>query len=97
MVGVPGVAVLNRELAVPLPIGRFIDSVDMHVTALTDWNHIFNAIVVLVAVHVMEREFVLGSVTEIGVEPFVWGSAADHAFAAPAVEDCLFEGCGSHI
>ncbi len=69
----------------------------MHVTALTDWNHIFNAIVVLVAVHVMKREFVLVSVTKIGVEPFFWSSTADHAFAAPAVKYCLFEGCGSHI
>jgi hypothetical protein len=90
-VGVPGVAVLDGELAMPLAVGWFVDAVDVDVTALAEWDHVLDAIVGVVAVDVMERELRLASRSEVGLEPFFRCPTADHACAAPAVEDGFFK------
>jgi hypothetical protein len=96
VVSIPGVAVLERELAVPFPVGWFVDAMDVDMAALTQRNHVLYSLVSFVAVDVMQREFVLPSRSKICVKPFVWGSTADYARPAPAVEDGFFEGCWSH-
>ena len=45
VVRILGVAVFDRELAVPLPVGRLVHLVDMDVTALTQRDHVRDAIV----------------------------------------------------
>jgi hypothetical protein len=89
-------AVFDRELAVPFPVGWFVDAVDVDVTALTQRDHVLDAIVRVVAVDVVQRKFVLDSGPRISFKPFLWGSTADHTRVAPAVEDCLFEVCRFH-
>nr|WP_208627385.1 hypothetical protein [Halomicrobium sp. IBSBa] len=54
VVSVPGVAVFEWELAVPLPVGRLVDAVDVDVTALADRNHVRHTVVSIVAVDVVQ-------------------------------------------
>ncbi|WP_271959595.1 hypothetical protein [Halorubrum ezzemoulense] len=87
---------LDRELSMPYPVGRLVHLVDVDVTALTQRDHVLDTVVRIVAVDVMEGEFILVPRSEIGFKPFLWGSTADHALLAPTVENCLFKVCWSH-
>jgi len=97
IVSVPGVTVFDGELTMPLSIGWFVDFVDVDVTALTQRNQIVNAVISIVAIDMVQRQFVLDSVPRVGLKPFVWGSTADHALAAPTVKHSFFDMCWSHI
>ena len=54
VVFVPGVAVFDGELAVPLPVGWLVDAVDVDVTALADGDHVLHTVVGIVAVDVVQ-------------------------------------------
>lgn len=58
-------------------------------TTLADWDDVLNAVVDGVTVEVMEGEFRLASLAEVGVEPFLRSPTIDHARVAPAVENGL--------
>ncbi|MDB2245212.1 hypothetical protein PM076_14720 [Halorubrum ezzemoulense] len=93
---VPCMTVFDRELSMPYPVGWLVHLVDVDVTALTQRDHVLDTLIRIVAVDVMEGEFVLVARSEIGFKPFLWRSTADHALLAPTVEDCLFKMCWSH-
>jgi hypothetical protein len=81
---VPGVAVLDGELAVPHPIRWFVDAVDVDVAALADRDDVLDAVVGVVAVDVMEGQRVLSPLTEIGRKPFFGAPPADDTGVPPA-------------
>ncbi|WP_158298353.1 hypothetical protein [Halorubrum sp. SD626R] len=93
---VPRMTMLDRELPMPYPVGWLVHLVDVDVTALTQRDHVLDTVVRIVAVDVMEGQFVLVARSVIGFEPFLWRSTAEYALPAPAVEDCLFKMCWSH-
>lgn len=55
VMGIPRMAVFNRELAMPLSVWRGIGFVNVNMTALTQRDHVYNAIVGIVTVDVMKR------------------------------------------
>jgi hypothetical protein len=71
IVRIPSVAVFDRELPVPLPVGRLVYLVDMDVTALTQRDHVGDAIVGVISVEMMERKLVLPPLAAGGVEPAI--------------------------
>lgn len=82
---VPRIPMFDRKLAMPLAVGWFVDTMDVDVTALTDRDHILDAIVAVITVDVMEGEFVLCTI------PFFGAACTDDALFAPIVENFLFE------
>jgi hypothetical protein len=89
VVAVPGVAVFAGELAVPHPVWGVVDAVDVDVTALTQRDHVFDAVIGVVAVDVMQREFVLTPLTTVCLKPFFGSPSADNTGLPPAVKYCF--------
>jgi len=90
---VPPVSVPARELAVPLPIRRLVDAVDVDVAALADGDEVLDAVVGVVAVHMVEADLLLRPGVAVGVvvdvEPLLGSASADDARRALLVEDPL--------
>ncbi|ELZ44912.1 hypothetical protein C464_12910 [Halorubrum coriense DSM 10284] len=54
VVSVPRVAVFDRQLSVPLPVGRLVDFVNVDMTTLAQRDHVGDTVVGVVSVDVME-------------------------------------------
>jgi len=87
----------DRELAVPFSIRWFVDTMNMNVTTLTDWDDVFDAIVSVVAVDVMKREPSLSSSSTGCFEPLFRSSSTDDTFVAPPIKYCIFKIVWLHL
>jgi len=96
VVWVPSIAVFDRELAVPLPVGVLIHFVDVDVTTLRQWDHIGDAIVGIVAVDMMQGECVLVPRSRRGIKPRFRKPDTDQTLIAPRSKHGLPEVAVAH-